>query len=117
MLFKNGSLFVNKDFSPLKIEQYSDKKHLDFKKLFTDSISCRLSEKGTNWLMASSGWDSTIILDTLLKLTDNKNVNTVTFEVQFRDGQVLNCFEIEKIKEISDYHNVKNHRFLVDMND
>ena len=37
-----------------------------------ESLTSRIGEKGTTWLMASSGWDSTILLDSILKITELK---------------------------------------------
>lgn len=117
LLFKDKLLYIKKEFNPFEVESYGDRQLQLFEKLFKESISARMAKKGTNWLMTSSGWDSTLILDTLLKLTDKNKVKTATSEVQFRNGQILNIFETEKVDEITSHYNIENKRFHVDLND
>ena len=114
---KDGKMGLHYNFTPNLIHDYDTSMLRKFEKLFIESVKSRVDESGSTWLMASSGWDSTIILDTLVKILNKKKIHTATFEVLFRNGDCLNSFEVEKIKDISRHYDVDNHSYIVDLDD
>ena len=72
----------------------------DYRKSLNESISLRSSNK-MNWILMSSGWDSSSILAILNKIKGPKKITAVIGRVKFSDKYgFTNDLEIEKAKKI-----------------
>jgi len=95
-------------FNPMEIENYGNKQLEVYYNLLRESIIARTNEKKKIWVSSSSGWDSSIILGLLVNELGPKNVGMVTGSMQYSDKtDVINKFEIDKIKKIGEYYGIK----------
>tara|TARA_Y100001934_G_C12386137_1_gene795863 strand:- start:3815 stop:5746 length:1932 start_codon:yes stop_codon:yes gene_type:complete len=106
--WKNGNFIFSKgqralpetcDYGPEMNKQYVD--------LFLDAIEKRSSPNG-NIVYLSSGWDSTSILASLVKLHGPKKVRAVIGRMHFSESAgICNPYEIARAKKIAEYYGVK----------
>ena len=116
LLYENDKINIINTFNPKKIDNNYNENHIQyFKKLFYESVNSRISENKNNWVMASGGWDSTLIIDTLLKHTERQKVKMIAFEVQLKSGQIANIFEIKRAKDIAKHYGVDFHLVKVNL--
>jgi len=116
LLYKNDKVNIVNTFNPKRIDNNYNEDHMQiFKKLFYESVNSRLTENKNNWVMASGGWDSTLILDTLLKHIEKQKVKMIAFEVQLKSGQIANIFEIRRAKDIAKHYGVDFHLVRVNL--
>lgn len=78
----------------------------DYSGIFLDAINLRSSSAG-NIVYLSSGWDSTSILASLVKLHGAKKVRAIIGRMNFSEKGVFNPYEIERAQAVSDYYGVK----------
>ena len=72
-----------------------------------NSFISRISSN-MNWVLMSSGWDSSYILSTLVKLCDKKKITCVIGKITYsKKFGPCNMHEINKAKKIANYFNVK----------
>ena len=99
---------INPKTLSLKKINYNNKVHIvnkdpdieDYRKSLNDSISLR-SSNNMNWILMSSGWDSSSILAILNKLKGPKKITAVIGRVKFSNKYgFINDFEIKKAKKI-----------------
>lgn len=116
LLYEDDKVNIINTFNPKKIDNSYNENHMQcFKKLFYESVNSRITENKNNWVMASSGWDSTLIVDTLLKHIEKQKVKMITFEVQLKSGQIVNIFEIRRAKDIAKHYGVDFHLVRVNL--
>jgi len=116
LLYKDNRINIVNTFNPKKIDNSYNENHMQyFKKLFYESVNSRIAENKNNWVMASGGWDSTLIVDTLLKYTERQKVKMIAFEVQLKSGQIGNIFEIKRAKDIAKHYGVDFHLIKVNL--
>jgi len=95
-------------FKPLEIELYGDKALEDYYTILRNSILARAKRKGKTWVSSSSGWDSSIILALLVDEFGPQNVGMLTGSMKYSEqADVINSFEINKIKKIGEYYGIK----------
>jgi len=99
---------INPKTLSLKKTNYNSKPYIinkdpnieDYRKALNESISLRSSNK-MNWILMSSGWDSSSILAILNKIKGPKKITAVIGRVKFSDKYgFINDFEIKKAKKI-----------------
>lgn len=95
-------------FKPLKIEDYTDK-HLDaYYNILRQSVVARANRRGKTWISSSSGWDSSMLLALAVNELGAKNVGMVSGSMKYsKETDVINRFEINKIKKIGKFYGVK----------
>lgn len=95
------------DFKPLEIEDYTDEDLKIYYNLLRDSVIARANHTGKTWVSSSSGWDSSILLGMLVNELGPQNVGTISGSMRYSDrSEVINQFEIDKIKKISAFYGI-----------
>jgi len=95
-------------FKPLAIEDYTDKDLETYYKILRESVIARANHKGKTWVSSSSGWDSSLILGLLVNEFGARNVGMITGSMKYSDEtDVINKFEINKIKKIGEFYDIK----------
>lgn len=88
-----------------KLDEYSDS--------FIEAVRSRASAT-QNIVFLSSGWDSTSILAVLVHLFGPSNIDCVIGKMHYTDRSgIINSFELERAKKITDYYKVRLH--IVDL--
>ena len=96
------------EFKPLEIEDYSEKDLEVYYKILRESVTARANRGGKTWVSSSSGWDSSMLLGLLVNELGAQNVGILTGSMKYSDEtEVINKFEINKIKKISDFYGIK----------
>lgn len=109
MVLDNKGLKIKEEnFKPLDIIDY-DKSELDnYYNILMDSVKYRSTDKGTNWIYLSSGWDSTAILAVLREIYPAKKVRGVIGEMVYSERSgVINQYEIDRAKKIAKFYDIK----------
>lgn len=108
VLDNNGLTIKEENFKPLDIIDY-DKSELDnYYNILMDSVKYRSTDKGTNWIYLSSGWDSTAILAVLREIYPAKKVRGVIGEMVYSERSgVINQYEIDRAKKIAKFYDIK----------
>lgn len=95
-------------FKPLEIEDYTDKDLETYYKILRDSVVSRANRNGKTWVSSSSGWDSSLILGLLVNEFGSHNIGMITGSMEYSEGtDVINKFEINKIKKIGEFYDIK----------
>lgn len=95
-------------FKPLEIENYTDKDLEIYYKILKESVIARANRKGKTWVSSSSGWDSSVLLGLLVDEFGSNNVSMLTGSMKYSEGtEVINKFEISKIKKIGQFYGIK----------
>lgn len=96
------------EFKPLKIEDYSDEQLQRYYSVLRDSVVARANRKGKTWVSSSSGWDSSLLLGLLVNEFGAENVGMISGSMKYSAGtDVINKFEINKIKKIGAFYGIK----------
>ena len=107
-LSKSGMSSEIMEFKPLEIQEYADKELEAYYTILRESIIARANHNGATWVSTSSGWDSSIILGILVDEFGSRNVRTLAGSMNYSEGtEVINKFEINKIKKIGEYYGIK----------
>lgn len=102
-------------FKPLQIENYADKDLEVYYKILKESVIARANRNGKTWVSSSSGWDSSLILGLLVNEFGSRNIGMISGSMKYSEGtDVINKFEINKIKKIAQYYGIKPN--IVDFN-
>lgn len=88
---------------PLCSREMGDADLDEYCRIVEGAIISRASEYD-NWVEATGGWDSTIILAVLKKY--GLNVRAVVCEANLSDGRCYNPFEVQKTIEIGEYYDI-----------
>lgn len=105
-----GLAFEQMAFKPVKIENLGDADLEKYYRLLKESIVSRSNRHGATWVSGSSGWDSSTILGILAQELGAKKIEIITGSVEYsNETKVINQFEINKIKKISDFYGIKPH--------
>ncbi len=89
-----------------KTQNYSPEKLNEYGQLFMDAVE-RMSNPDENFILLSSGWDSTAILAALCKIRGPKAVKALTWKLSISERSgVFNKFEIERARKFCDYYGV-----------
>jgi len=111
LIFSNLNFKINKlKFKPKITFRKDEKSKLDqYSENFIEAVKSRASEKG-NIIFLSSGWDSTSILAVLVHLFGPSKVKCVIGRMNYskRSG-IINQFELDRAKKITDYYGVDLH--------
>jgi len=111
LIFSNFNFKINKlNFKPKITFRKDEKSKLDqYSENFIEAVKSRASEKG-NIIFLSSGWDSTSILAVLVHLFGPSKVKCVIGRMNYskRSG-IINQFELDRAKKITDYYGVDLH--------
>lgn len=95
-------------FKPLEIEDYSDRDLETYYKILRESVASRANQSGKTWVSSSSGWDSSLILGLLVNEFGSRNIGMITGSMKYSEGtDVINKFEINKIKKIGEFYGIK----------
>ena len=95
-------------FKPLDIEDYTDKDLEVYYKILKESVIARVNRNGKTWVSSSSGWDSSLLLGLLVNEFGAENVGMISGSMKYSDGtDVINKFEINKIKKIGAFYGIK----------
>ena len=95
-------------FKPLEIEDYSDRDLETYYKILRESVVSRANQSGKTWVSSSSGWDSSLILGLLVNEFGSRNIGMITGSMKYSEGtDVINKFEINKIKKIGEFYGIK----------
>lgn len=98
---------IKKKFNPVKIENFEE---IDLRKYYVtleNSVKAR-SSSSINWILMSSGWDSSGILSILNKLYGNKKIRAVIGRVKYsHKWGIVNKPEIDRAKKICKYFNIQ----------
>lgn len=106
-IWKNSNLKIN-TVNPriLNTEKYNSDKLSIYSDIFLNSVNKGTSENG-NIVYLSSGWDSTAILGSLVKLKGKNNVKAIIGRMKYSErAGVINTFELERAKAVADYYGV-----------
>ena len=96
----------NEKFEENDLEKYYE--------IWLDAIEKRTSEKD-NLVFLSSGWDSSSLLAGLVHLKGQKKVQALVGEFHFSERSGFgNKFEVDRVKAICDFFNVKFHITKID---
>jgi hypothetical protein len=114
-LFSSKGVEKNKINFPKKIEKFSKKELSHYDELFTNSILSRASDN--NIVMNSGGWDSTSIVSKLTESKPKSSISAAVWEVILPDGQSFNNYEVDKVKRIGDFFNIKTEIAKIDYSD
>jgi len=116
LLYQDDEVNIINTFNPKRIDNsYNEDKIQCFKKLFYESVNSRITENKNNWVMASGGWDSTLIIDTLLKHIEKQKVKMICWEIQLKSAQIFNTFEIKRVKNIAKHYGIDLHLIRLDL--
>lgn len=87
-----------------------------YKNSLYDAISLRSSNR-MNWILMSSGWDSSSIMAILNMIKGSKKITAVIGKVKFsKKYGFVNNFEVKKAKKICAHYNIKLKVINVDFN-
>jgi hypothetical protein len=113
--FKNFKILIKKINE--KFLQIDNKIKIDdYKKSLFNSINLS-SSKSMNWILMSSGWDSSSILAILSKFKKSSKITAVIGRVKFSNKYgYINQTEIEKAKKICAHYRVRIKVINVDYN-
>lgn len=89
-------LSVDTDFNESKLRIYAD--------AFLQSLDERASDE--NLVLFSSGWDSSSVLAGLVRLRGPKKVKCVLGAMKYSNSLIINQFEIDRAKKITEYFGV-----------
>lgn len=109
VLFKDDKKTVNTH--PVKEIEIRSMQENDIDKygeLFTNSVLSRASGV-ENWVLASGGWDSNIVLSTLCKHIDKSKIKLIVSKILLPDGRCFNPHEVAKVEKIAEYHGLEYH--------
>ena len=107
-LSANGLKSETIKFKPLAIEDYTDKDMETYYKILRESVVSRANQSGKTWVSSSSGWDSSLLLGLLVNEFGSKNIEMLTGSMKYSDEtDVINKFEINKIKKIGEFYDIK----------
>lgn len=88
----------------------------DYKHSLFDAINYS-SSKSMNWILMSSGWDSSAVLAILSKFNKPNKITAVIGRVKFSDKYgYINDFEVKKAKKLCSHYKVKIKVIDVDFN-
>jgi hypothetical protein len=88
----------------------------DYKKSLFESIKLT-SSNSMNWIMMSSGWDSSSILAILIKFNSRKKITAVIGRVKMSDKYgYINDYEVQKAKKLCSHYKVKLKVINIDYN-
>ena len=118
--------FIKINIKNLKIEIKKTKEKLikiennleinAYKKSIFDAINLS-SSKSMNWILMSSGWDSSSILAILSKFNNSKKITAVIGRVKFSDKYgYVNEYEVKKAKKLCKHYNINIKVVNVDFN-
>ncbi|RJQ23945.1 MAG: hypothetical protein C4560_00475 [Nitrospiraceae bacterium] len=95
-------------FEPLNIKEYGEDDLDVYYRILRDSVISRANREGTTWVSSSSGWDSSILLGMLVDEFGPRNVEMISGSMKYSKGtEVINKFEMDKIKHIGNYYGIK----------
>jgi len=95
-------------FKPLNLEEYTDKDLNIYYNILKESIIARANRNGKTWVSSSSGWDSSILLGMLVHEFGSQKVGMISGSMKYSEGtDVINKFEINKIKKIGAFYGIK----------
>ena len=105
---------INQKFTPINSDNSYGKRELElYSDIFINSVESRSSSNG-NIVFLSSGWDSTSILAVLVHLYGKNKTKCIIGRMKYsRTSGIINQFEIDKAKAITEYFGVK--LFIVDL--
>jgi len=107
-LSDNGLSSSYIEFKALAIADYDPNDLNTYYNFLRDSIVSRAPKKGRIWVSSSSGWDSSIILGILVDEFGTRNIRMLTGRMKYSDEtDVINNFEINKVKKIGAYYGIK----------
>lgn len=105
---KSGIRSEIMEFKPLEIQEYTDKELETYYAVLRDSVVARANRRGTTWVSSSSGWDSSILLGILINELGHKKVRMLIGRMKYSEKtDIINKFEIDKIKKIGKFYGVK----------
>jgi len=106
-IYKDKCELLNRPFKPVSITKYSERDLNRYTDIFLEAIRARASSEG-NIVSLSSGWDSTSILASLVHLFGRQKVRAVIGLMRYSErAGIINQFEIDRAKAITDYFGVK----------
>jgi hypothetical protein len=95
------------DFTPMSIEEYGEAELERYFTCISESVATRAAKEGTTWVSSSSGWDSSMMLGMLVHLVGPEKVGMITGSMQYSDDtDVINQFEIDKIRKIGSFYGI-----------
>lgn len=98
---------IKKKFIPAKIKKFEENDLIHYYTNLENSVKVR-SSSSINWILMSSGWDSSGILSILNKLYGNKKIRAVIGRVKYSDKWgIVNKPEIDRAKKICKYFNIQ----------
>lgn len=105
---QNGKCkLATKTFEPRDIESYTEQDHSRYSEIFTQSVLRRASS-GMNWVLLSSGWDSTSILTVLAQHVGIDRVRAVIGKMRYSDrAGVINEFEVNRAIKFANHFGVQ----------
>ena len=110
LTIKNSKLTVKK-FNITLNKILENKSNQSVEDLYSQKINNSFisrTSSNMNWVLMSSGWDTSYILSTLVKLCAKKNITCVIGKVTYsKKFGPCNMNEINKAKKIANYFNVK----------
>lgn len=95
------------DFTPMAMEDYGEAELERYFTCLSESVAARAAKDGTTWVSSSSGWDSSMMLGLLVHLLGPEKVGMIAGSMHYSDQtDVINKFEMDKIRKIGDFYGV-----------
>lgn len=95
------------EFDGLPILEHSDAMLERYFEVLRASVRARAARGEKTWVSSSSGWDSSMLLAMLVNEFGAENVGMLTGSMRYSaDTDVINAFEIEKIKKIGGFYGI-----------
>ncbi|MBK8574365.1 MAG: hypothetical protein IPN90_01345 [Elusimicrobia bacterium] len=95
-------------FKPLPIQEYTQDHLSKYESYLRDSVRTRANQNGTTWVSSSSGWDSSSLIGLLVDEFGAKKVGMITGSMLYSKAtNIINSFEIEKIKKIGKFFGIR----------
>jgi len=96
------------EFKPREIKEYGEKELETYFNTLRNSVIARANKNGKTWVSSSSGWDSSMLLGMLVNEFGSKKVGMVTGSMKYSYAtDVINKFEMDKIKAIGKFYGIK----------
>ena len=107
IIIRKGANFIISKLKYLPLKINLRQKTDDYKKYLENSIKIRSSNE-MNWVLLSSGWDSSAILSILVKLRGSNRVRALIAKFKYSNKSgVNNNFEVERAVKIAQHFKVK----------
>lgn len=108
LIFDRGVIKIEQfSFIPCRIKPFDERKHDEYANILNDAVRIRGSA-ACNWVLLSSGWDSTSLLAMLVKQRGPSKVRAVIGKMRYSDRSgTINQFELDRAKKVADYYGVQ----------